>query len=370
MMRLLSPKRKKMAVAFTALFTSAGIAWASCGGTEGLVVSSVGQMTSSVVRSLSTATAKIVMKDNEETEQFISALKVVTKQVQLSSDKKAASSVEVEQANAAVVKEIADKELVDKVVLDFMSQGFDPCGQSKITKKLALAEVTARQGAAERTRSEVEGTGGRYGDVAEAIRGREEQHQKLFCTQEEVNAGLCSSVGKIPGGDSNAALLFSRDKSPEAIAAKNAVINNIIGLPDNPLPSGAVGTPEGDAYLLEKKKKDAFMGFAAYSLKSIQTDNEQYRDVLDERIGQYFGTARATEWAKSQASQAPRGILVDLLKIQGLNVKLRERRLREGLRMEANVAALLELENQALNGGKTQAAMARASTNEAVLKVK
>lgn len=368
-MKLINFNFKRVSCAFVALSASAGVAWASCGGTEALVLTSAARLATSAVSSLTSATTRIVNADINQTNSILAALKVVTKQISASSEKNSANIVKVSEASAAVMSDIATKELVDKVVIDFLSQGFDPCGTSTVTKKMRQAEITAQNSIPVRMAAEIDNLGGKYASPTDTLRAREAQHQRMFCTQEEVTAGACSSVGKVPGGDSNAALLFSKDTSADVVAAKNAVINTIIGLPDAPLAKSVVDTPEGQAYLLEKKKKDAFMGWAAYSLKSIQVQNEVYKDAMDERVGQYFGTPRAVEWAKDQAGQATRGVLVDLLKIQGLQLKVRERRIQDNLRIEANVSALLELENQKVNSPVTANTAKQATFESSLQKV-
>jgi len=361
---------KKSASVFVVLATSASVAWASCGGTEALVSASAASLASSVVAQLVASTSTLVALDNVQTEALISSIKVVAKQVDASGEKSNATIVQGEQAFAAVAKDLADKELADKFVMDFLSQGFEPCSQSTATKNLALAEASVRVSIPERVNSEIEAAGGRFGSPAAALKAREEAHRKNFCTQSEVDAGLCSSLGKLPGGDTNAALLFGTDKSADAVAAKNAFINNVIGLPDAAPPLGAAASPEAAAYLLEKKKKDAFLAWPANSLKSIQVEGEAYKSVMDERVGQYFGTKRAADWARDQAGQAQRGVIVDLVKIQGLQLKVRERRIRENLRLEANFAALLELENQRVNSPQAQRASQQIANETAAGKVK
>lgn len=363
-------KMKKAIVAFVVMATSASVAFAACGGTEALVNIASGKMAASLVAKITAQAATVVAADNLQTQQMISALRVIAKQVEASNSQFVNSSIEGEKAMASVHKDLTDKELIDKMVVDFVSQGYDPCAQSAATKKLALAEQAMHTSVPERVRGEVEAGGGKYAPIADVLRNREKQHQSLFCTQEEVEAGACSSVGKVPGGDTNAALIFSASKAPEMVAAKNAVINNIIGLPDNPMSPAVAATPEGQAYIMEKKKKDSFLGFASHSLKSIQAENEVYKTEMDDRVGQFFGTDRAALWAKDQAGQAPRGVLVDLLKIQGLNLKVRERRIRQNMRIEANMAALLELENQQINGAVTQSAARQVGAIDAAKKVK
>lgn len=361
---------KKMGAAFVVLATSASIAWASCGGTEALVTGAAGSLAASAIASLTAASSTLVATDKAQTEMLLASLKVITKQVETSSSRSGSVSVDVAKSEAAFAKALSEKEIVDKVVVDFTSQGFDPCGQSKATKALSAAEVAARNVVPSRVVGEIDAAGGKFGSVADVLAKREQRHQEMFCTQDEVSSGACSSLGALPGGDSNASLLFDSSTDPLKVEARNAVINNIIGTPAGRVPAAVINTPEAQSYLLEKKQKDSFLAFPAYSLKSIQTDNEQYKAVMDARMGQYFGTDRAAQWAKDQAGQAQRGVLVDLVKIQGLQLKMRERRLRQGLRTEANIAALLALENQQINSGVTQRAAQQASSQAAELKVK
>jgi hypothetical protein len=342
----MNQRLKKTAVALALLGVSATVAWASCGETADLVNADAGIRAKDATASLAAAATQLISIDNTETSVILSALKILSKQIDSSTEKTAATTVSAELSMAAVAKEIADKEMIDKIVLDYTSQGFDPCAQSAATRRMANAEVEAAASVPGRIGREVEAGGGRLASAADALRTREERHQALFCTQAEVDSGACSSVGKIPGGDTNAALLFNSDTSKDMVAAKNAVINNIVGLPDSPVSREAANTPEAMTYLMEKKRKDAFLAWPIYSLKTIQTENETFRPAMDARVGQYFGTQQAMEWAKSQASQAPRGLLVDLVKIQGLSLKLAERRLKQNMRLEANLAAMLELENQ------------------------
>lgn len=349
-------KLKKLAVAMTFLASGAGVAWASCGGTEGLVVASVGASAASLIAQIAAAAASLVTLDTAETQVLVSSIRAATKQLDASAEKTAATTIQSEQAAAAFAQELADKELANKVVVDYTSQGFNPCEVSDATRRLAQMDMQSRLALPNRYRTEVDAVGGRYADPSATVRAREELHRNLFCTQSEVDQGVCGSVGKIPGGDTNGALLFSTDTSDEARTAKNALINNLVGMPDAPIPPSVVNTPEAQAYLLTKKRKDVAMAWPAYSLKSIQNDNETVVPVLNDRVGMYFGTPKAAEWARSQTSQAPRGLMVDLVKIAGIDLKIAERRLMQSLRTEANLATMLEMENEARNGGTVEQA--------------
>jgi len=355
---------KKKALAVSMLLMGAGAAWASCGGTEPLVTMAAASLASTVVGKLAAATSSLVSLDTQQTNAFLSSLRIATEQVQMSGDKTSASNLETAQSVAAFDKELSDKKLVDKVMIDYMSQGYQPCLQSTATTKMALAEQQAKASVPGRIAAEVDAGGGRYASVAATVKAREEQHKSLFCTQDEVTAGACSSLGKIPGGDMNAALLYSSDTDTTTVAAKNAVINGILGLPDEVIPASAAGTPEAAAYVLAKKQKDAFLAWPTYSLKSIQADAEVFNGPMNDRVSMFFGSPQATQWAAAQASQATRGILVDLVKMKGLSLKLSERQLNQSLRMEANVASLLELERSQMYDHSLNAAQSQMNTEQ------
>jgi len=349
---------KQLGVAGTLMLTGASVAWASCGGTEALVTSAASTLASTLIAQITAAGATLATTDLTQTQQMVSAISVLTKQVEVSSENADASNLQAEQASASFQVELATKGVVDKVVSDFQSQGYNPCAQVTATKQMAAAEASVEANVPKRIAAEIQAGGGRYAVPGDILSSRAQQHKALFCTQSEVDAGICSSLGAIPGGDTNASLIFSGDTSANAVAAKNAVINNIIGVPDAPLPAGSANTPQGQAYLLAKKQKDSFLAFPEYSLKQIQADSEGFDTFMNERVGQYFGTDRAATWAQDQASEAERGVVVDMVKIQGLVLKAHERRLRQAQRREANEAAELALDNLVVNGKQTEAAQA------------
>jgi hypothetical protein len=360
---------EKSGAAALLMLVCAGVAWASCGGTEVLVSSAAGELASTIAAQIGNAGAQIISNDQYQTNRLVSALKVVTAQVSTSAQQHDSTVLQAEQAGAAVAIDIANKGMIDRTIEQYTSQGYDPCGQLTATKAMAAAEATAGASVPGRIASEVQAGGGKYADPLATLLQRAQLHHSLFCTQSDVDAGICSSVGAIPGGDSNASLIFSTDTTANAVSAKNAVINNIIGVPDAPLPAKMGATPAGAAYVMAKKERDSFLAFPIYSLKSIQADAENFDAFMTERVGQYFGTAAATSWAQDQASESERGVVVDLVKIAGLNLKLDERTLQQSLRREANEATELALENEQINGTKARAAAQRAMDTEMEMKV-
>lgn len=363
----LSRFKKRVLGVVIGLATS-GAVWAACGGTEGLVVQSVGELSSGVIEKLAEMTKDIMKADYEETNAILDGISIVTKQVRMSGEVVATTTAKATEARAGAQTKILNRELADEVITNYRSMGAqDPCATIPNGKRLYEAETVARTNAVARTRAEVDV--GKYADPLTTMRAREDLHRDLFCTQSDVDAGLCSKIGKIPGGDQNAAMLWSTDASAEATKARNALINNLLGTPDAPVPKVMAGTAEAGAYMLEKRRKDAVMGLAAWSLKSIQVENETYKPVLDARVGDYFGTDRATRWATNQATQAQRGLMIDGVKIQGLNLKVAQLRLEQQLSTEMLLSALTEQENQRVNKPDVAKAQAVLATEAARAKV-
>jgi hypothetical protein len=150
--------------------------------------------------------------------------------------------------------------------------------------------------------------------------------------------------------------------------AKIATINNLIGVPDAPIPSAMAGTPQADAYVQSKKQKDALMGVAAFSLSSIAANNETYNPAMDARIAQYYGPGAAS-WAQAVTGQTARGIEADLVRMEAISLAQSVARLKSSLRMEANAGALLETVNQAQNSSAVHEAERKLISQRATVKV-
>lgn len=341
--------KKKFAI-FAFYGSIATAAYASCGGTEALVVTAVQKLAASVSNSMAQATTTIVTNSILSTDRIVGALKVVVKQESVATDKKNASMRETGEAFASTYSSQRSSEQIYDIYNRYRSQGYDVCRVSTMTKTLKGREVSVAASVPARVRNEIDAAPGRYGDPAVALQARVNEHKQYFCTAAEVSAGLCSSVGQLPGGDSNGTLLF-KDAAANGIEAKakNAFINNLFGLP-TPIAKGKGSTPEGVAGMSDKHRIDAINSIAMHSLKTIQADHEKdpatnksLAEMIKERVGVYFGTEQAKGWAQSLAAQEQRGILVDMVKMEGVALKMAERRVAQNARIEGNLAGLVAL---------------------------
>lgn len=320
---------------------------------------------------LKTAIAGMVQAINAQetlnTERIISALKVQTKQIALNGEKEAANASQSMQALATTVIAQDQAIQIQKVMEDFgnsTGQGYDPCGEQAKARYITAAYANSTD-VVDEIRSTVDTAPGVYKDPVQTRAQRLSEHRALFCTPSEVSAGLCSTVGPKAGASLSFATMFQ----PSAVGddtekAKNAFVNNVFGLPDAPIDSRFANMPETQAYMRDKMKRDGMRSIAATSFKSIQsmsaadpasaasaTNNNgfvagtSFLDALSAKVDQYAGGADYRRWEQSQAVQSERGLLVNLAKMNALKLYMTSVEYDQYERMEANLAALLAVEN-------------------------
>lgn len=259
------------------------------------------------------------------------------------------------RAAAEDAVDIANKKF--KVLMDYGSgtgQGYAAC------KVYAENNQTARMvGEANLKTTElvqqVDNAPGSLARTPDAVaKQRKEIHDANFCTESEVANKTCKSVGELPGGDTNSTLLFeSAPKNSLIGTAKTAIRQNILGSPDVAIPASAGKSATGQAYLYNTNRKTALAAFPAYSLAHLQAMTEVREDLKDAKgnsvspqemlfntVARYYGTEESVEWQKSMMQQRPRGLLVELAKIEGLAAYMDYQRHLTNQRMGGNIAAL------------------------------
>jgi hypothetical protein len=350
--------RKKVAAALAGLLISGGAAYATCGGTEAMVIGEVQSLVESIIQNLVSGGAALIQQMVTQGNETMSALKVVVKQEAASSEKKIVGMRSASEAFSASYVAARTSQQIQGIYNTYQSQGFDPCGVSTEVQAMRAQEVQADKLAATKVVQEIDSAPGRLGNPVAAEAARVAQHRQLFCTQAEANAGICSNVGPLAGADSNAAIMF-QDSAPgdDTTAAKDAFVNNVFGLPTSTSTyAGRGNSPEAQAAMYDRHRRDALNSIAMFSLKSIEADHEKdaagksLATRLRERVEEYFGSPTSANWAKSLAVQEEHGILIDMMKIEGIDLKLAQRRIKQNMRIEANLAALLAVANETNNG--------------------
>ena len=309
-----------------------------------------------------------------ETQRTTSAIAVLTKQKAVSANQIADSNREVMQQLATGMGVLSESVRVKKAEFSYspeFGQGFSPCRVYAQRQVIANREAESRTLTRERVMSEVTASPGRYVEPMQARKAKLEENKK-FCTQDQVDSGLCSTVGTLPGMNVNVATLFEASMENEpTYDAKVAFVNNVAPAPDAPLPSKLAVTTEGAAYSLAKARKDALVSPALAALKDIQLDYSGTEAAetgtelplaihYSTEVNRYNGnSAEANDWNQVLSAQNERGLMVELLKEKALDLAILEKQYRQMEQAEAMLAALVSLEVQ--NNGLQNASVTNAA---------
>lgn len=377
--------RNKKIVAAAALSTalSSGGVYAALygyGPAETWTIQQIAAQTAEVSGNIAAFGAAFSAEMQIKFEQIISAVAVATKQEALSAN---VVSDSTRQAAGQLVNAVRVQRQTDQLATAYLNyspttgQGYDPCGTLAKNKTMDIAyEFAANQARAAVGVTDV--APGRLVDsTAQAMQERLNTHRSKFCTDAEASAGLCS-LSQLPGGDVNAALLFDAAPAGSLQAeARQAYIQHVLGSPDQKLTKAAGGTPAGEVLFVTKNRKDALLSVPAYSLAMIDAANTQSaefqgkspNEVLKLRVNQYFGGKEAEQWSGAMARQNQRGLLVEAVKIAGLETWIHHKQYEQNQRLEANFAALL-LASAGELSGPLEAQYQRVLTDTAKMTVK
>lgn len=349
-------KRQKIIIAtgFSSTLFACSVFAALYGGdpAEHWTIGQIGRHTTSVTGHIAAFGASFSAQMQTSFEQIITAVAIATKQEALAAHIVTDGSRQAAEqlVNAYSAQRTSDQ--VAQAYLDYHAgtgQGYDPCGTLAKNKTLdaAFDNISTK---AKTTIQKIDVSPGRLvASTPKAMQDRLKNHRDKFCTESEANAGLCS-LSRLPGGDTNASLLFeSAEEGSLESEARLAYIQHVLGEPDQALQKSAGSTPAGETYMVAKNRKDALLSIPAYSLAMIDSANTQSaslsnkspNDVLKIRVNQYFGGREAEAWSGALARQRPRGLIVEAAKMSGLEVWLSYKQYEQNQRIEANLAALV-----------------------------
>lgn len=283
-------------------------------------------------------------------EILISAVAVATKQEAVSGSTVADS---IQQSSAQFLNAQTAQNTNNQITEAWINysgatgQGFDPCGTLAKNQSLDKAFGNA-QSQVQKMINQQDNAPGRLVNRVDALTKRYTTHKNKFCTDSEAKAGVCSK-SNLPGGDSNGALLFTA-ADPDSLESqgRTAFIQNVIGEPDQVIAQSAGQTSAGQAYGVAKIRKDALLSIPAYSLQTINVANTRStnfqgkspNEMLQARVNQYFGGSEAEDWSQSLTHQSPRGLLVEGVKMDGMDAWIQFKTYQQNQRLIANLAAL------------------------------
>lgn len=273
------------------------------------------------------------------------------------------------------------------------SQGHEPCRVIAQREEVEKVSENTRKAISEMVNSEVTARPGRWASRRTALAERLALHDALYCTQDQVASGLCKHVGSRAGKSLQAATMFvPAPYDSSEYRDKSALINNIIGLPDDPLSKAEANTANGVMLMDDKRRKDsinstALNGFkylqAAYSgvpnqhleqnnkqLPFAKSETSQLKQAADTASGKnaavntsfssdaaygsgapmalqlkndvarYFGSGdEYKQWSKTLVGQTEKGVLKEILNIKALELYEQAEQYRQFMLIESMIAA-------------------------------
>jgi len=351
----------KKIIAISISCTVAGLALAlpPLGPAEGFTIAQISALSTASIAAIAAFGTSFSASMQYNFEQIISAVAVATKQEALSANIISQGIQKSSQVLITAMKSQKQAQDAVKATFDYSpatGQGFEPCRTNSRNQSLsnAYSAVEQKIGDEINNMNADNKPGFIVESKAEAMGQRLEQHYKMFCTQQEADMGLCSKSSNA-GADVNAAYLFEpSERNSLKDTARQSYIQHIMGQPDEYPIKGAEQTIQAKTAFNNKIRKDALNSIPLYSLQAIRMSNlqqEEYQknspnQLLKARVNQYFGGLEADQWAGTLSTQTPRGLLVEAIKMHGLETWLHQRQYQQNQRLEANLAALILIDNQ------------------------
>lgn len=302
-------------------------------------------------------------------EYILSAMRVLTKQVDITASKQNAVMIAAKQGGATYLAERSARKAIFNTTMEYNAatgQGFDPCGELRRSKDVAVSLGEANRDMSEKVIRELDASPGRLVmNVGAVVAGRLSAARENYCTKDEQGMGFCAQAGSLAGADVDGGNFFSSaTQGGGKAAAKSAMLNHLFGLPYQALSKTAAKTPAGQSFLDAKRSEDAYRSVAQNSLKTIQawtesrsngsTQTESVMDALSKKVGTYSGGDNYGAWEKSKISQSEHGLLVEYAKMAAAELYMMNLEYQQSERVEANVAAWLALRSRALSVDDTQ----------------
>lgn len=324
-----------------------------------------------------------------QTGNIIAAVDVMTAQKALTGKQLSTAVKNNSQVQAQAMQEVnRTKRVKDALkVYGVQGAGYKACEVHDKRVDINVATESVDVAVPEMVKSEVTARPGKYTSRKDAMATRLALHNKYYCTADQAATGLCGAEGERAGKSLAAQTLFEPSSyQSQAYRDKSALINNMVGLPDDPVPKALANSVQGQAYSDLKRRKDAIKSTAIASLKSIQaqwstvpsiepedkgntnlsastvgnTEKQQLANAapaddpnapkplavqIKADVDRYLGGGEEyKEWSKTLAGLEEKGVLTELVKNKALRLYMQAEKYKQYSRMEAmlasNVAAM------------------------------
>ena len=282
-------------------------------------------------------------------QRLISAFKIDTSQRGLNGQRASVTTNKAgEGLSSVLVQNDVNKQIL-KAQADFGIDGLsvEPCN-NELGANISNSVNTYKQNAANYMLPEkIMAASGSTVSPTEAIQKNLSLHKKMFCSPSEKRFGLCENVGKEASADVDVKTLFNPNASEEA---KDAFVNNIVGLPLRKPTKAEAKTPEGAIMLVEAMRAEAARSPAIVSLAVLRSQAEEgdgqksVNQTLDDIVKQYGGGADYEKWYAELGTKNEKGLLTEYNKIRSLEVKLRSLKSDSNTRISAMLASILAAE--------------------------
>lgn len=296
-----------------------------------------------------------------ENEQVNSAMRVMVKQMSVSSNLLAENAVQSAQNEAAVEQARMQKDRIIETNerLGPQGQGHKVC--TVLAERQEVAKVSTSNGKhiPSLVSSTVYAAPGAYGNPHDVQKKMNLDHSTNYCTPEQAASGYCAKASDEAGWDLMTSTLFTPTTTDSSVfTAQNALINNMVGLPDAPISEKLKGSPTASNYLTLKQKKDAIVSPAINSLKAIQSEFTGMETpdssskvspikAVDDQIKRYLGSGdEYKSWNQTLTSASESGVMKEILQVQALDLHLLMRQYKQYEREEVLLAGIVAATQQ------------------------
>jgi len=347
-----------------------------------------------IIRALDAMDKTVSTAMEFQTAALLASVNTLSSQKALSAKQVGQSLLNNTQLQATAVQQVNAAHKAKQAVIDYgpKSAGHQVCQVLAQRTEIKSSEKAAEQAVGVMVSSEVTARPGRYSSRGSALATRLALHDALYCTASQAASGLCAGEAPRAGKSLEAATMFipSDYDSPD-YRDKSALINNMVGLPDEPLSQITAATLQGQSYADLKRRKDAIKSTAMVSLKSLQaawsnTSENEHSHGLDAKVNPNTANSEAAQleqsgsmpdadnmtpaqkeknlkkdplavqiqndvnrylgsgdeykaWSKTLVGTPERGVLQEVLRVKAARLYLQSQHYKQLSRMEAMLAA-------------------------------